>query len=486
MEIFLAKKTFSIEDQAIFSQISGDFNPLHFSTLESRRSPFGGAIVHGVNLVLWALQNLATNNLEKFEQISRVDITFKRPLMLGEEVSLISSNTGQNKFTILLKFNNLLISKLKIATEVQIESVNNTISVEQTSHKFRKASDYKDAAGISQKIFFEKYYFDLKLLNKTYPNLINRYNLPFISDLIRATQIVGMEIPGLYSLFSQLSLKRQPPPQANKRYYSIKNFDERFSLYHMNYNSNSFFGVIKAFKRPKQIDQPNFHDLSRITKKNEFALQKALVIGASRGIGELAAKILVAGGADVKGTFYRGQIDANRIIEDVQKNNKLITFTKFNVLEPTNQIPQIFEPINSLYFFATPSIFVSQKKTLSYPLLNKFMDYYVNAFCQIVENLCQNSNSSRISVYYPSTEAVSTHPTDMAEYTIAKQAGELCCEYLSKKYSKLVIYKPRIPRMLTDQTASALHTEVTNSQEYMIESLREFSKVHQENKILKH
>jgi hypothetical protein len=420
--------------------------------------------------------------LEKFDQISLVDITFKRPLMLGEAVSLIASNTGQNKFSILLKFNSLLILKIKIATEVEIESVNNTISVEQTSHKFTKAADFKDTKAISQKMFFEKYYFDLKLLNKTYPNLVNRYDLAFISDLIRATKIVGMEFPGLYSLFSQLSLRRQLPPRANKRYYTIKNFDERFSLYNMDYNSNSFFGVIKAFKRPRQIDQPNFHDLSRITKKNEFALQKALVIGASRGIGELAAKILLAGGADVKGTFYRGQIDANRIIEDVQENNKEIMFTKFNALEPTNQIPQIFESINSLYFFATPSIFVSQKKTLSYPVLNKFMDYYVKAFCQIVDNLCQKNNSSRIAIYYPSSEAVSTHPIDMTEYTIAKQAGELCCEYLSQKYSKLVIYKPRIPRMLTDQTASALHTEVTNSQEYMIKSLREFTKVYQDKK----
>ena len=136
---------------------------------------------------------------------------------------------------------------------------------------------------------------------------------------------------------------------------------------------------------------------------------------------------------------------------------------------------------NSLYFFATPAIFVSQKKTLSEPVLSKFINYYVTAFHKIVETVCKNSNASRILIYYPSSEAVSTKPLDMTEYVIAKQAGEVCCEYLSKMYSKLVICKPRIPRMLTDQTVSYLEAEVTDSQKYILESLRESSKKWQES-----
>ena len=476
MEIFSSKKIFSITDQEIFGQISGDFNPLHFETLEARRSQYGNPIVHGINLVLWALHNFPTNYLERFGLISGVEIIFKRPLILGEEASAVYSKSGRNKFTILLKYDNLVISKIRIATSSQMESINDKIFVEKTSHKFNRSLDNARNEGIPKKIFFEKYFIDLELLNKTYPKLINHFNLELILDLIRTTQIVGMEFPGLYSLFSQLYLSRAHLPKADKNFYTIKSYDERFSLYHIDYNSNSFSGVIKAFKRPKQFNQPNFHNLSKVTKLNEFAQQKALVIGASRGLGELAAKILVAGGADVTGTFYRGQTDAQRIIKDIENNNKQIKFSEFNALESIHQNPLIFESINSLYFFATPAIFVSQKKTMSYSVLHKFMKYYVIAFCQTVESLCQNSNSSRISIYYPSTEAVSTHPTDMAEYTIAKQAGELSAEYLSKKYSSLIIYKPRIPRMHTDQTSSPLLTELTDSQDYMLKSLREFSK----------
>ena len=42
----------------------------------------------------------------------------------------------------------------------------------------------------------------------------------------------------------------------------------------------------------------------------EFANVRALVIGGSRGLGEITAKIIAAGGGDVWITYRRGKEDA--------------------------------------------------------------------------------------------------------------------------------------------------------------------------------
>jgi len=45
----IASHAFTLEDQAGFASLSGDFNPLHSDRLVARRTMFGDAIVSGVH-----------------------------------------------------------------------------------------------------------------------------------------------------------------------------------------------------------------------------------------------------------------------------------------------------------------------------------------------------------------------------------------------------------------------------------------------------
>ena len=64
-------------------------------------------------------------------------------------------------------------------------------------------------------------------------------------------------------------------------------------------------------------------------------------------------------------------------------------------------------------------------------------------------------------IFYPSSVFLDELPLDMIEYCAAKSAGEFICNSLQKKYTSISIDKPRLPRMLTDQTSSILpiHSE---------------------------
>ena len=51
--------SFTMEDQERFARMSGDRNPMHMDRLAARRTQAGEPAVHGVHVLLWAMENLA-------------------------------------------------------------------------------------------------------------------------------------------------------------------------------------------------------------------------------------------------------------------------------------------------------------------------------------------------------------------------------------------------------------------------------------------
>ena len=66
---------FQIDDQKEFSIFSGDFNPMHIDEIKSRRFLYGKPVVHGINLVLNALEVWSSLNKNHFS-ISYIETEF--------------------------------------------------------------------------------------------------------------------------------------------------------------------------------------------------------------------------------------------------------------------------------------------------------------------------------------------------------------------------------------------------------------------------
>ena len=124
-----------------------------------------------------------------------------------------------------------------------------------------------------------------------------------------------------------------------------------------------------------------------------------------------------------------------------------------------------------LYYFATPFIFSGVKGIFSASLFNRFCDYYVVGFLNIVEQL--RSLGLR-NIFYPSSVAIDELPLDMGEYAAAKIAGEMLCMYLKTSNKDMSIYSPRLPRLSTDQTVSILPIKNQDPVQVMLKHLRLF------------
>src|SRR5580700_1603830 len=57
--MILAQRRFGPIDQKRFASASGDYNPVHMDALQARRTQAGAPVVHGINLLLWALDSFA-------------------------------------------------------------------------------------------------------------------------------------------------------------------------------------------------------------------------------------------------------------------------------------------------------------------------------------------------------------------------------------------------------------------------------------------
>jgi len=86
----LAARTFDMADQRRFAKISGDRNPMHLDAVAARRTPAGAPAVHGVHLLLWALDVLARTGVGK-QLVRRLTVCFKRFVLVGEAVAITAA-----------------------------------------------------------------------------------------------------------------------------------------------------------------------------------------------------------------------------------------------------------------------------------------------------------------------------------------------------------------------------------------------------------
>jgi hypothetical protein len=73
---------------------------------------------------------------------------------------------------------------------------------------------------------------------------------------------------------------------------------------------------------------------------------------------------------------------------------------------------------------------------------------------------------------------VEDRPADMTEYAMAKAAGEILCTDLARRNKGLRLIVERLPRLLTDQTATVMPTKNIAPHEIMLPIVRRVERRH--------
>jgi hypothetical protein len=445
----------SIDDQKqeLFSRLSGDYNPIHTDAIAARRLIFGRQVVHGIHLLLIALECCC----EKFRyRMSIEDLVaiFHAPVGVDEEIDvhIVDEIDGKIKIKINKK-KTICVQIIVKFGEAQAEQDN---SYRGGCPPVRACTDLS-AEELNKASGDMELYLDLEIGKRLFPFLVNSIHETQLAEILASTRLVGMECPGKNSIFSEfkLNLKREQD-FSSKFGYEVRKFDRRFNLLNITYKGVISLGKIMAFLRPEYQPQVEFSTLPKHLKHREFSNQKVLVIGGSRGLGEVTTKILAAGGADVRFTYFKGYRDAKVIENEIKQGGGRASCYNFDLKDVKRDLSAIVDcnwfPTH-FYYFATPFIFCGTKKVFNSSIYNEFCKYYVHGFNDLIDALNQISRPF-IKVFYPSSVAIDELPEDMGEYVSAKIAGEYLCKILAKTRSNLDIIVHRLPRLATDQTVN--------------------------------
>ena len=467
----MSQRIFTANDQRAFAKLSGDYNPLHMDPLLARRLLFGRQVVHGLHALLWSLDCHLISEGQPLV-LQTVKANFQAGIGLGQTVRSLVTLQDDYRIAIQLEADSTPAAWIEVSWGPLRNQRADTLPKLSAAPKTCRERSLEEVAAASGNLAL---YFDGDLAGGLFPNLIRVLPPMQIAALLATTRLVGMECPGYHSIYSSLNLVFfSAGAGASNLNYRVAECNQRLALISMNVEAPGIKGQIKAFLRPKPQKQAPFSDVCRVVESDEFSNQRALIIGGSRGLGEVSAKLLAAGGAEVVLTYYRGEQDAQRVIEEIVSQGADADCLPLNVLEPSQALPDKIDNRTTplyLYYCATPPIFQAVKGKFSSPLFTTFADYYVTGFLRTVQALVVRPQGLQ-KIFYPSSTAVEELPLDMAEYAAAKMAGEIACDFLQKAHPGIGIHKPRLPRVATDQTVSLLPVNNQNPLLVLLENLR--------------
>ncbi len=310
---------------------------------------------------------------------------------------------------------------------------------------------------------------DPELLSRVFPSLAAGFDRRQVAILLAATRLVGMDCPGLHSIFSRLKLAfAAPSGAADALSYRVRSWTPTLRMLQMDIACGGDGGSIEAFLRPPPIGQASMQEVMRAVAPSEFADTTALVVGGSRGLGETAAKILAAGGGRVVLTYAAGQADAEAVADEIVRNGFQAHALRLDVREPT-LLSSPDGPFTQLYYFATPRIRPNQHRQFDVALFQELFDIYGTGLLRTL-NAVRPLLADRPVLCVPSSQFIDERHPKFREYTAAKRAAEGLAAEIEGFEDR--VFQPRLPRLKTDQAAALQEVQADDPLPHILEMVR--------------
>ena len=288
-----------------------------------------------------------------------------------------------------------------------------------------------------------------------------------------------MECPGRRSILKSIRLRfadtGSSGAEGMRLHYRVARFARMVGLIDLEVRGPNVEGTVQAFLRPPPVEQAPFAQLAGLVDGREFVGRTVLVVGGSRGLGEVTAKLLAAGGAMVWITGRAGIEDAQSVAAEIRAGGGLAEagFLDVGADNPLAHLGDASLPLFShLCYFATPPIRPRLSGSFDFPTFSALSEVYVAGFDRLVRSLVQ-SQGGPLSIFYPSTAFLDSPAPGFAEYVAAKAAGEALCRSLERELAGTHVTIHRLPRLKSDQTVSLLPSSAAAPEQPLLAALRE-------------
>jgi hypothetical protein len=471
----LGGHVFSAADQVQFAECSGDFNPMHVDPIAARRLISGRQVVHGIHTVLRALDLWSESDSANTRPVG-LQCAFDHPVSVGDAVEFVAGQDAQGRLMITAAVDGLACTVVTLLTSAEglPASVEATAPLTRDVNRLSVPLDEVPGTQVGQNM-------SLTPLGAgwttTFPAAARVFGEPALAAIAALSYFVGMACPGLHSVFSSLHLRLDAAEQgAQTLLFTVKRYDSRFKLFIVAFHG-AVQGELRAFQRPPPQVQPTTRALKEFVDPDEFSATQTLVIGGSRGLGEMTAKLLAAGGGEVLISYAQGRDDALNVAADINS----VGLGRCHV-RPFNLQSDSFEDLSlpldltTIYFFATPRIYRKKTGVFDSTLFGEFCTFYLDRFTALCNWLESRPGGRPVTVFLPSTLFIVERPKGMTEYAMAKAAAEVLAEDLNRSLRNVKVVHKRLPRLATDQTSSILGLTLESNVDSLLPLLRDVSR----------
>jgi hypothetical protein len=468
------RRIFTMADQQRFACLSGDWNPMHMDAVAARRTPAGAPVVHGVHAVLWALNALAEQGILR-APVASVAAQFEKFVYLDTPTEISVSQPGNGAVVPVIVSGNAPACTLNVSMGAPIAASATVPELTPTATVDRRPNvvELVDMPGLAGWIAPLAPH---AALAAAFPAACRCIGAGRVGEISLLSRLVGMICPGLHSVFASFAVSLVESRSIPGVGFEVTSANPRMRVVRMKVAGSGITGTVVALARWPPIEQATMARVASMVLPGEFAGSTALVIGGSRGLGALTAKVIAAGGGNVIVTYAVGRQDAECLAADIagQLGRDVCRVLPFDTNRPAGeQLASIDGPISQLYHFASPRIFRQRSARFSLDLFQDFVRAYVTSFAEVCDVL-QARGGGSLTAFYPSSVAVADgRPHDMTEYAMAKAAGEVLCSELNRSPGAMRVIVRRLPRLLTDQTATVLPVETPDPLETMLPIIRE-------------
>ena len=201
----LFRRRFTEIDQSRFALLSGDTNPLHMDPVEARRTITGMPVVHGVHMVVAALDILLrylVRSNGSSPSFSSLGVRFPRPALIGDTVLLQIEEFDSSR----CRLAGYVTDDLVLDIVIGFGPPSRTVEVQLPSLPQEPLQDVA-FADLAKERGTIKVGIDPGLAHKIFPDASKYFGLAALAEILTLSRLVGMRCPGRYSIFGQFDVK---------------------------------------------------------------------------------------------------------------------------------------------------------------------------------------------------------------------------------------------------------------------------------------
>ena len=455
-------RRFAEQDQDRFARLSGDWNPMHMDPVAARRTQAGAPVVHGVHLTLWTLDTLIRDGVVA-GPVASVQAVFNKFVYLDTPTEIRVVRVADDAIEAIVSAAGVDTTTVTIGLGVSGPAEAGPMDQPSVVTQGRVANVPELSAMAKQSGWMEP-----EGSEDLFPHATRLLGARRVGAIALTSRLVGMLYPGLHSVFGSLDIAIVPEHPRLGLGFHVAMANVRTRLLRMPVAGSGISGTVIAFARREAVVQPGMPEIVPHVAAGSFAGAVALVTGGSRGLGALTARILAAGGARVIVTYAMGRDDADALVAEINDflGAPVCSAIRYDTMSGDGIA---VDGITHLYHFASPRIYRQKAALFDAGVFAEFTRAYLGSF----HDLCRTLPGLRVAFYPSSVFVEPGRPRDMTEYAMIKAAGEILCEEMTATEGFPTVVSRRLPRMLTDQTATLARVSTDDALTTMLPVVRD-------------